>query len=208
MVVAVVTGRSCAVGRAPGAAEARRSRVARRCLFAMRSQGYGNGYCFCRMPLDASALSIIVVVLCIAVAGLAAWLALLQRSEARLRGRLRRILSETGTTGLDEVLGEHTMRLDQLGERVETLKTLQGALEVASRLALQRVGVVRFNPFQDSGGDQSFAIALLDHAGTGLVVSSLHGRTGTRIFAKQIANGRSTYSLSDEEQQAISAALQ
>ena len=174
----------------------------------MTGQGYGNGYCFCRMPLDASALSIIVVVLCIAVAGLAAWLALLQRSEARLRGRLRRILSETGTTGLDEVLDGHATRVDHLGQRVEALNTLQRELEVATRLALQKVGVVRFNPFQDSGGDQSFAIALLDHAGTGIVVSSLHGRTETRIFAKEISNGRSTHSLSDEEQQAIRAALQ
>ena len=160
------------------------------------------------MPLDASGLTIAVMALFIAVAGLSAWLALLQRSGSRLRGRLRRMLSDTGTTGLDEVLDGHATRLDQLGQRVDALNTLQRELEVATRLALQKVGVVRFNPFPDSGGDQSFAIALLDHAGTGIVVSSLHGRTGTRIFAKQIAGGRSTHPLSDEEQQAIRAALQ
>ena len=174
----------------------------------MRSQGYGNGYCFWQMPLDASALSIGVVILFVAVAGLAGWISLLQRSEARLRRRLRRILAENGTTGLDEVLGEQTKRIDALGKGVESLDVLQRALQAATRLALQRVGVVRFNPFQDSGGDQSFAIALLDQDGTGIVLSSLHGRTETRIFAKQIANGKSTHSLSDEEQQAIRAALQ
>ena len=159
------------------------------------------------MPLDASALSLGVVALFIAVVGLAAWLVLVQRSAARLRGRLRKILSETGTTGLDEILDTQAKRIDALAQRVETHATLQQELDAAARLALQRVGVVRYNPFQDSGGDQSFALAVLDHAGTGIVISSLHGRAETRIFAKQIENGKSTHSLSEEEQQAIRAAL-
>ena len=159
------------------------------------------------MPLDASALSFGVVGLSIAVVGLAAWLLLLQRSEARLRSRLRKILNETGTTGLDEVLDTQAKRIDGLAQRLDLQATVQQELGSAARLALQRVGVVRYNPFQDSGGDQSFAIALLDHAGTGIVISSLHGRAETRIFAKQIENGRSTHTLSDEEQQAIRAAL-
>ncbi|MEP7003792.1 MAG: DUF4446 family protein [Chloroflexota bacterium] len=159
------------------------------------------------MPLDPSALSIGVVLLFVVVAALAVWLALLQRSEARLRRRLRGILDENGTTGLDEVLGDQAKRIDALDTRADGLEDLQRSLQTASRLALQRVGVVRFNPFQDRGGDQSFAIALLDHAGTGIVISSLHGRTETRLFAKQITGGKSAITLSDEEQQAIRAAL-
>ena len=139
--------------------------------------------------------------------GLAAWLAVLQRSESRLRGRLRRILTDNGSAGLDEVLAGQATRIEQLGGRVDGLNAIQRELETSTTRALQRVGVVRFNPFQDSGGDQSFAIALLDQGGTGVVVSSLHGRAETRIFAKQIVNGRSTHSLSDEEQQAIREAL-
>jgi hypothetical protein len=160
------------------------------------------------MPLDASALSIGVVLLFVVVAGLGGWLAILQRSEARLRRRLRGILDESGTTSLDEVLGELTTRIDALGRRVDGLDALQRELQAASRLTLQRVGVIRFNPFQDRGGEQSFAIALLDHAGTGIVLSSLHGRTETRLFAKQISVGKSAITLSDEEQQAIRAALE
>jgi hypothetical protein len=87
------------------------------------------------------------------------------------------------------------------------LTALQRELEAATGRSLQKVGVIRFNPFQDSGGDQSFAIAMLDQRGSGVVVSSLHGRAETRIFAKQVTNGRSTHSLSDEEQQAIREAL-
>ena len=159
------------------------------------------------MPLDQSALSTAVILLGLAAVALAVWLAMLQRSESRLRSRLRRILSDEGTAGLDEILDRQAKRIEQLSSRVDALNALEQELEAMSRLALQKVGVVRFNPFQDSGGDQSFAIALLDQAGTGLVISSLHGRTETRLFAKQIANGRSRHALSDEEQQAIRTAL-
>ena len=159
------------------------------------------------MPLDASALSLGLLMLSVAVGGLAAWLLLLQRSEARLRGRLRTILNDAGTTGLDEVLDTQRQGIEGLSRRLDGVTTLQRELDAAAKLALQRVGVVRYNPFQDSGGDQSFALALLDHAGTGIVISSLHGRAETRIFAKQIENGRSVHSLSEEEQQAIRAAL-
>jgi hypothetical protein len=159
------------------------------------------------MTLDPSALSSAVIVLAVAVVGLAVWLAMLQRSAARVRSRLRRILSDNGNTGLDEVLDGHAKQMAQLSSRVDALNALERELEASTRLALQKVGIVRFNPFQDSGGDQSFAIALLDQGGTGVVVSSLHGRAETRIFAKQVTNGRSKHSLSDEEQQAIVAAL-
>ena len=159
------------------------------------------------MPLDQSALSTAVILLGLAAVALAVWLAMLQRSESRLRSRLRRVLSDEGTAGLDEILDRQAKRIEQLSSRVDALNALEQELEAMSRLALQKVGVVRFNPFQSSGGDQSFAIALLDQAGTGVVISSLHGRNETRLFAKQIANGRSRHALSDEEQQAIRAAL-
>lgn len=160
------------------------------------------------MLLDPSTLSLAVVVLVIVIVGLAVWIAMLQRSEARLRSRLRRILSDSGSVGLDELLAGHATTLEQLATRVDALNALERELETSVRLALQKVGLVRFNPFQDSGGDQSFALALLDQSGTGLVISSLHGRAESRLFAKQIANGRSKHSLSDEEQQAIRLALQ
>lgn len=158
------------------------------------------------MTLDERVLSLAVIVLGVAVAALAVWVALLQRSEARLRRRLRRVIP-AGESGLDEILDLQVQRADALSTRVDALVRLQQELDTALQRSIQRVGVVRFNPFADSGGDQSFAIALLDRIGDGLVISSLHSRADTRVFAKQIANGRSRYPLSDEEQNAIKAAL-
>ncbi len=74
--------------------------------------------------------------------------------------------------------------------------------------SLQHVGLVRFNPFEDTGSDQSFAIALLDADHTGIVISSLHGRAGTRVFAKPIASGQATHALSDEESEALGLATE
>ncbi|TME59748.1 MAG: DUF4446 family protein [Chloroflexi bacterium] len=159
------------------------------------------------MPLDEGTLSLVVVALAAAVVLLVVWVAWLQRSEAVLRRRLRRLIGDAEGTGFDEVLDRQLRRLDEVAGRVDALNKLHHDLENLTQRSIQKVGVVRFNPFADTGGDQSFAIALLDAEGNGLVLSSLHGRTDTRIFAKQVQSGRSRHQLSDEEQDAIRRAL-
>jgi len=159
------------------------------------------------MPLDTQALSTVVVVLAVVVFVLVVWVAWLQRSDAVLRRRLRRLFGEGEGVGLDELLDRQFRRLDTVAERVEALNRLHRDLEDLAKRSIQKVGVVRFNPFADTGGDQSFAVALLDAEGNGVVLSSLHGRADTRIFAKPVQGGRSKHALSDEEQDAIRKAL-
>ena len=159
------------------------------------------------MTLDPQILSTAVVVLGLAVVVLAGWVAWLHRSVTQLRGRLRRLIGEGEGLGLDELLDRQFGRLDTISERVEALNRLHRELETLSQKSIQKVGVIRFNPFADTGGDQSFAVALLDAAGNGVVLSSLHGRADTRIFAKPVQAGRSKHALSDEEQDAIRRAL-
>jgi len=159
------------------------------------------------MPLDAQTLSTAVVVLAVAVIVLALWVAWLQRSDAVLRRRLRRLIGNGEGLGLDELLDRQFGRLDTVAEKVEALNRLHHELEALLQQSIQKVGVIRFNPFADTGGDQSFAVALLDAQGNGVVLSSLHGRADTRIFAKQVQAGRSKHALSDEEQNAIRKAL-
>ena len=65
---------------------------------------------------------------------------------------------------------------------------------------------MRYNPFEDTGGNQSFALAMLDAKGDGWILSSLHARQGTRFYAKAVKAGRSETSLSEEEQAAIKQA--
>jgi hypothetical protein len=159
------------------------------------------------MILDEGTLSLLVVALVVAVVVLGVWLAWLQRSEALLRRRLRRVLPEGESGGIDEILDRQLKRIEGLSERVNALNKLHHELENLSQRTIQKVGVIRYNPFADTGGDQSFAIALLDSLGNGVVLSSLHSRTDTRVFAKPVQSGRSKFQLSDEEQDAIKKAL-
>ncbi len=72
---------------------------------------------------------------------------------------------------------------------------------------LRKVGMVRFNPFKEGGGDQSFSIAVLDASDNGFVITSLYSNAANRVYAKPIANGVSSYSLSQEEKEAINKAI-
>ena len=93
-------------------------------------------------------------------------------------------------------------------ERMNEMEAMHAVIERRSLRSLQHIGLVRFNPFEDTGSDQSFAIALLDDQRDGIVISSLHGRANTRVFAKPVASGGSPHNLSDEESQAIRIAIE
>lgn len=90
--------------------------------------------------------------------------------------------------------------LEKFSEELEKLKK-------ESKFSIQRTGIVRFNPFSEIGGNQSFSIALLDGKNNGLVITSLYTREGNRIYAKPIVDGKSQYLLSREEKEAIEKAI-
>jgi len=76
-------------------------------------------------------------------------------------------------------------------------------LKRENQLSVKRVGMVRFNPFREVGGDQSFSLALLDDDNSGVVITSLYIREGNRVYGKPIKEGKSEYSLSSEEKEAL-----
>ena len=96
---------------------------------------------------------------------------------------------ETGRS-LEGTLETHVDRIYAVAHDLDAIEARTAILEGAQRRAFQRIGLVRFNPFEDTGGNQSFAVALLDATGDGFVLSSLHARAGTRVYAKTVAAGR------------------
>lgn len=80
-------------------------------------------------------------------------------------------------------------------------------LEDISEKTIQKTGIVRFNPFNEMGGNQSFVIALLDDKNNGFVISSLFVKEGNRVYAKAIKQGKSDHLLSEEEKEAINRAI-
>ena len=112
--------------------------------------------------------------------------------ERDIRRKFEEVLGQIGKFDLD---------LNRLGRLVESLNN-KGLSHI------QRVELERFNPYDDTGGDQSFVIALLDNKGTGVVITSLHARSGTRIFAKDVKLGKGgKYKLSEEEERIVKAAI-
>ena len=95
----------------------------------------------------------------------------------------------------------------QVVRDVEGLTARTNSVERDLTGTFSRVGLVRFNPFEDTGGNQSFALVLLDGNGDGFVVSSLHARAGTRLYAKAVSRGASDSALSAEEAEALRQAM-
>lgn len=127
----------------------------------------------------------------------------------RLKNKLRIFFSGKEAKDLEQIL------LDQLHEVRELDQEIQELFEISNRLrelgmkSVHKTAVLRFNPFKEVGSNQSFCVALLDGKNSGLVISSLHTREGTRVYAKPVVAGQaSNFPLTEEEKAAISQAIQ
>ena len=120
----------------------------------------------------------------------------------------RTLTKGVGRNDLKKILDEHLKKLDTNIKDLNTLKKVVGEIKEKDLKHFQKRALVRFNPFGDTGGDQSFAIALLDEKNNGVVISSLHGRSGTRIYGKPVKDGKEAgYQFSDEEKEAVKLAI-
>jgi hypothetical protein len=156
---------------------------------------------------NSSAGSMAVVALVLSLLALGGVVLLLARQQ-RVLGQYQHLMTGTSGGNLEQILNEHIAQVRETAVRVEQVGDLALDLERAARFSLRHLGMVRFNPFHDTGGDQSFAIALADSQGNGIVLSSLHSRSATRFYAKPLQNWESGHSLTDEEKQAITLASQ
>ncbi len=159
-------------------------------------------------PIDLNALvlaNVGIVVVGLSVILLVTILALLwtARRARRLDRRLASLTRGSDGASLEGVMQNHLDKLFKVSRELDELSARGAVLEANGRRALQRVGLVRYNPFEDTGGNQSFALALLDAEDDGLVISSLHARSGTRVYAKAVFSGRSDGALSAEEAEAL-----
>jgi hypothetical protein len=145
-------------------------------------------------------LVIVVLALAFAVVGLI-------RRVRKLGRRLESLTQGSDESSLEGVLGSHLEEVRRAVSDVDVLAGRTSALERDVQASFGRMAMVRFNPFEDTGGNQSFALAMIDGRGDGFVVSSLHARAGTRVYAKAIGAGSSEAALSDEESEALRQAL-
>jgi hypothetical protein len=121
-----------------------------------------------------------------------------KRISKLLEGKNAKTLEDTLLHVINEI-----KRMNQL--EVENDKIIK---DINKRLktSITGVGVVRFNPFTNSGGNQSFAITLLNEHGDGVIISTLYGRERTSIFAKPIKKYKSEFELTKEEAESLAQA--
>ncbi len=153
-----------------------------------------------RHPIDPSTLALIATL--VGVAALGAALFAVRRAGAVDR-RLAGLTRGADGDSLEQLLSAHVDKVFTVARELQDVAGRTTRLEVESQHALSRLGLVRYNPFEDTGGNQSFVVAALDARGDGVVLTSLHTRNGTRIYAKGVRGGQADSSLSEEETEAL-----
>lgn len=125
---------------------------------------------------------------------------------SKLNRRYQKLMQGMEGANIERLLHAHIDEVREVVTKVNNLSNQCQELNIICNNSIQQVGVVRFNAYDDTGSDLSFAIALLDAHHNGLVISSLFGRSESRVYAKPIVNGQSTYLLTTEEKEAIAKA--
>ncbi len=126
---------------------------------------------------------------------------------AKINKKNKTLFSGKDAKSLESVILAQAEELKDLDKEIQELFEISNKVNNLALQSIHKVGVIRFNPFKDIGGDQSFAIALLDGKNSGLIISSLHTREDTRVYTKPIIKGESKkYPLTEEEKQAIKIA--
>jgi hypothetical protein len=152
-------------------------------------------------------IGLVLIIGCVVVLLLVLMLYIQSRRIALLSERLDYLTKGADGESLEAILNTHIDTVLRVAHDLDEVQARTAMLEGSARLHFSRLGLVRFNPFDDTGGNQSFALAMLDSNNDGFVVSSLHSRTGTRLYAKAVFGGEAESVLGAEEAQAIDIAV-
>lgn len=127
----------------------------------------------------------------------------------RLKKRNELLFAGKRAGDLEQIILDHSKSITELDKEIQQLFEISNKIHSLSFKGLHKFGIIRFNPFKDIGGNQSFALAILDGKNSGMVLSSLHTREGgTRIYAKPINKGKcEEFQLTEEETKAIANAM-
>lgn len=146
-----------------------------------------------------NAYTIILLVLGLALIALAIQVIILQKRITTLtRGKNAQSLEETIASVIKDI--------NRLGDDFNYHGDQIKVLEHKASKSLQGLGTIRFNPFKNAGGNQSFATAFVNEHGDGVIISTLYGRERVSVFAKPLASWKSEFELTPEEENALQTA--
>jgi len=143
------------------------------------------------------------LILTIILSTLTLWLIIIQFKLHKFAKQHKEFFSGRSGKDLEEIILNYGKLIKKMDSDIKELYSSENELDDRVDLCIQQVGVVRYNPFGNSGGDMSFSIALLDNKDTGFVLTGLYIENKTNLFAKPVIKGKSKYHLTDEELEAI-----
>lgn len=126
----------------------------------------------------------------------------LSKLDKKCKGLARGVDSKN----LEEIIYKYYEKIDQADIRVNQMNKKLEGMDQRILKCVQKVGMIRYNAFDDTGGDLSFSIALLDEEHNGFVITSIYGRSNSAMYAKPVKKGKASYALSAEEIQALDRA--
>jgi len=145
-------------------------------------------------------LNIVIILSLIVIVGL------LTAEIFRLNSRFHKMLLGKNGIDLESTIEILTKGMENLDSRSGDMENYIVKMDNRLRQSIQKIQTIRFNPFKDQGGNQSFATCLLDEDGNGVIISSLYSRDKVSIYAKPIVKYQSEFELSGEEKEAIEKA--
>ena len=132
------------------------------------------------------------------------WLLILTIFFWQMFSHYSRLAKGANNKNLKSILEDILSKIDLHNKDIESIKKYCDNLERDGLLHVQKIGLHRFNPFKDTGGDQSFVLSLVDGSDTGIIISALYSRSGTRWYAKRVVNGKKAdHELTDEEKKVL-----
>ncbi len=138
----------------------------------------------------------------------ALWLLVISFLLLRLMAHYQGLIKDVSKKDLLSALNHLVNKTESNQEEIRAVRDHLLSEVKNNKDHLQRIGFKRFNPFTDTGGNQSFILSLLDENGDGIVISSLHSRENTRVYAKKIENGHCPdQELSKDEAQIVKESL-
>ncbi|SRR3990172_3659435 len=135
------------------------------------------------------------------------WLGVLTAIVIQTLRHFRQLSRDVGKDNLITILEKVLEKEQENSKNLSEVFSILRRFEKEERVHVQKVGLVRFNPFKELGGDHSFALALLDANENGVIITGLHTRERTRVYVKSIKTGKGELELSEEEKKSLKLAL-
>ena len=145
-------------------------------------------------------ISILFYIICGVIVIILLWILMIEI-------RLKKFFAGTKARNLEEMIVIVGKKINKIEETEATIEKHLNTIDNRLNKSIRKIETIRFNPFIDAGSNQSFAIALVNDEGDGVVMSSLYARDRMSIFAKPIVNGKSEFELSSEEKEVLDKSI-